>query len=186
MALARSWSSLASKKQPLSLASSTICRHIVLPLASVFALPRIHRQCLQNIPNKNIIVESTIADTQTKTKSSLGPRQRDIGAVGVGEKADLAGGVTPHGGEDDHVLLRALEPVHGPHLHRERPVVHRVHLLAELLLDGADLALVGRHHSHADRLPRVNRLCANVQQISSTYVLCALGPGRSWNRVRYL
>lgn len=69
-------------------------------------------------------------------QAMFGPRQRDIGAVGVGEEANLAGGVTPHGGEDDHVLLRALEPVHGPHLHRERPIVHRVHLLAKLLLDG--------------------------------------------------
>ena len=43
----RSSSSLASKKRPRSLASATICRQMVLPLASVFASPRIHRQCLR-------------------------------------------------------------------------------------------------------------------------------------------
>jgi hypothetical protein len=106
---------------------------------------------------KNNPVQNQLCDDGRKRGGGLlGPRQRDVGAVAVGEEADLASAVAPHGGEDDHVLLRALEPVHGPHLHRES-VVHVVRF-AELLLDGADLALVRRHHAHPDVAPRVHRL----------------------------
>ena len=98
-----------------------------------------------------------------KRSHSLCPRQRDVGAVDVGEEADFAGFVAAHGGEDDHVLLRALEAVHGPHLHREQtPLVRRQRRPGDLLLDGADLAFVRRHHAHANAPLRVDGLC--IQQ----------------------
>ena len=84
------------------------------------------------------------------------PRQGDVGASPVGEEADGARGVGPDGGEDDDVLLAALEPIHGvdaknkwPHrLHVAYPAPNRLHLRG-----------VRAYDAHADHLPRADTSC---------------------------